>query len=196
MAMRTFDHLYGTYEEAVEVVAELNRMGIPPDAINLIESDADARLPSDVADDAAQNPAIAGATLGGTVGAGIGALVGVDAISMPFVSPLAAGGWLLPCAVLAVVGAVLGGAVGAVTRLGVTNRRAHSLAAGLQRGDHLVMVRADDAYGPRIEAVMQAPHRTGNQAAPAHTEAVAVEPSFIAQQSPAPLLAEHSFHHE
>ena len=196
MAMRTFDHLYGTYEEAVEVVAELNRMGIPPDAINLIESDADARLPPDVTDDAAQSPAVAGATLGGTVGAGIGALVGVDAISMPFVSQLAASGWLVPCLALGVAGAVVGGLVGAVTRLGVTNRRAHSLASGLQRGEHLVMVRANDAYGARIEAVMQAPHRTGNQAAAALFEDEFTHRLTLVEDPVAAPLEGHGVRHE
>ncbi len=49
MALRTIDHFYRTYAEAVQVVADLTAEGVPAADINLIESESDPRLPAEVA---------------------------------------------------------------------------------------------------------------------------------------------------
>ena len=69
-------------------------------------------------------------------------------------------GWLVCLITLAGVGAVLGAAIGAVTKVGVTNRRAHTIAEGLNRGQHLVVVQTDDLMAPQVEAILMQP-RTG-----------------------------------
>ena len=157
MTQRTIDHFYPTYVEAVEVVADLTAAGISATDVSLIESETDARLPQDVATDTAQNPAVTGATLGAAIGAGIGALDGVGAIAIPFTDPLVATGWVLPCVVFAIVLGIVGAIVGAVTRLGVRNKEAHTIASQLQRGQHLVMVRVEEVNVPTVEAILNRP---------------------------------------
>ena len=155
MAQRTIDHFYRTYVEAVQVVADLTAEGVPPAEISLIESEADPRLPSEVADDSAQNPAGTGATMGAAIGGGIGALDGVGAIAIPYTEPLVQTGWVVPTLVFAGIGAIIGALLGAVTKVGVTNRKAHVLAEGLNRGQYLVLVRVDETAAAHVEAIMQ-----------------------------------------
>ena len=161
MALVTIDHFYRTYAEAVQVVADLTAEGVPATDINLIESEFDARLPAEVTRDTAQSPAGTGATLGAVIGGGLGALAGVGAINVPLLDPLVQLGFMAPFATLAAIGAVVGAILGALTRLGVTNRDAHAMAGRLARGEHLVVVRIDDAYAGQIEAVLNRPHPTG-----------------------------------
>ncbi len=77
-------------------VADLQNAGVPPTDIDLIESEADARLPTDVVEDAAQPPAVAGATIGGGLGGALGVLIGIGSISAPFLGPVVRTGWVLP----------------------------------------------------------------------------------------------------
>jgi hypothetical protein len=157
MSQRTIDHFYRTYDEAVLVVADLTAIGVPAADVSLIESESDPRLPSEVADDAAQNPAGTGATMGAVIGGGIGVLDGVGAITIPYTEGLVQTGWVLPMLAFAGVGAIIGAVLGAVTRVGVTNRKAHVLASGLQRGQYLVVVQVDEAYAAQVEVVLNQP---------------------------------------
>jgi hypothetical protein len=140
MAVRMVSRFYVNYADAVQAVADLTAAGISDADISVIESEDDARLPKDVANDAAQPPASTGAKLGAGVGGGIGVLFGVGAISIPLFDPIVHLGWLAPT----VIGAVLG----------VTSRQAHSFAEGLQRGEHLVMVRADESRVVEVETIL------------------------------------------
>ena len=155
MAQRTVNHLYPTYADAVQAVADLTTLGVPVDDISLVESETDARLPQDVVLDSARNPVGAGATLGAAVGAGLGALQGIGAIALPYMDQLLLAGWFVTCLTLAGAGAVIGSLVGMVSSLGIRNKPAHSLATALQRGEHLVMVaRVDERAVPQVEAAL------------------------------------------
>jgi hypothetical protein len=170
MALRMVSRFYLTYSDAVQAVADLVSAGVSDADISLIESEDDARLPPDVAKDAAQSPAVAGATLGAGIGGGLGALVGVGAINFTALDPIAQLGWLAPTVIGALIGAVIGAGVGAVTKMGVVNRQAHTFAAGLQRGEHLVMVRIDESRVPQIDAILARTHRGAPPAALPPTE--------------------------
>lgn len=183
MAQRTIDHFYTTYAEAVQVVADLSAEGLSADDISLIESQTDPRLPSEVGEDAAQNPAGRGATLGTAIGGGIGALDGVGAITIPFTDPLVQAGWIVPTLVFAGVGAVLGAILGAVTKFGVTNRKAHVIAEGLTRGQHLVVVRVDDRYVGQVEAIMNRPRAAANLPDPAYDEEYVDDNRTVAEEA-------------
>ncbi len=183
MAVRTIDHFYRTYEEAVQVVADLAAHGVPASDINLIESESDARLPAEVSQDAAQAPAGTGATLGAVIGGGIGALAGVGAITLPYIDPLLQTGWVLPTVTFAGIGALLGALFGAVTKVGVTNRKAHVIAEGLTRGEHLVVVRVDEQIAAQIEAVMDRPRATGPLPEPAFDLRYAPDTRSIGEQT-------------
>lgn len=157
MAVRMVSRFYLTYSDAVQAVADLVAAGVPDTDISLIESEGDARLPPDVATDDAQSPASTGAKLGAGIGGGFGMLVGVGAVGIPGVD-VDVIGWFPPILAGVVIGALLGAGIGKVTRLGVTNRQAHSFAEGLQRGEILVMVRVEEAHVPQIEEIMARNH--------------------------------------
>ena len=95
---------------------------------------------------------------------GVGVLFGVGAVSIPLFDPVVQLGWVLPTIICSLLGSGLGAVFGIATRLGVTNQQAHSFAEGLQRGEYLVMVRADESRVGYIEQVMartQAPRMPG-----------------------------------
>ena len=154
MAARMVSRFFVTYPDAAQAVADLTAAGIPAADISLIQSEEDARLPPDVALDAAQAPAVTGATLGAGIGGGIGVLFGVGAIAIPVFDPVVQFGWLAPTLIGALLGAGAGALFGIATRLGVTNQQAHAFAEGLQRGEYLVMVRADESRAGSIQQVM------------------------------------------
>jgi hypothetical protein len=158
MALRMVSRFYLSYSDAVQAVADLVAAGVPDSDISLIESEDDARLPPEVAQDTAQAPAVAGATLGVGIGGGLGVLVGVGAIAFPLLDPIVELGWVVPTVIGALIGAAIGALVGVVTKMGVINRQAHSFASGLQRGEHLVMVRIDETRVPQIEAILARTH--------------------------------------
>lgn len=168
MAQRTINHFYRTYAEAVQVMADLTNYGIPASEINVIESEADPRLPPEVAAAGAQNPAGTGATLGTVIGGGLGALAGIGAITLPYADPLLVTGWVVPTLVFAGIGAAIGALVGTVLRLGATGRKAHAIAAELSRGKQLVVVHVDEAYAAHVEQIMIQPRAPGPLPEPAY----------------------------
>jgi hypothetical protein len=158
MAQRTINRFYSTYVEAVQVVADLTDAGVPSSDISLIESEDDARLPADVSAETAQNPVVTGLTLGLAIGGGLGALDGIGAITIPFTEPLTQPGWVVPCIAFAVAGAILGAIIGKVVAMGKGGNQSRTLAAGLQRGEHLVMVRVEELDLPQVEVIMSRTH--------------------------------------
>ena len=134
MAARMVSRFFVTYPDAAQAVADLTAAGIPDVDISLIQSEEDARLPPDVAMDAAQAPAVTGAKLGAGIGGGIGVLFGVGAVSIPLFDPVVQLGWVLPTIICALLGAAAGAVFGVATRLGVTNQQAHSLRRGPAAG--------------------------------------------------------------
>ena len=99
-------------EDARRAVAELRSAGIPEDAISLVGRPDDA----DHADDGPSKAGIAGAVAGGGVA---GALLGVAALAIPGVGPLAAAGAIAASAVptAAGVGAAVGATGGAIAKM-------------------------------------------------------------------------------
>lgn len=172
MAVRVVSRFYLTFPDAVQAVADLTVSGVREADISLIESEDDARLPPEVSADSAQSPAASGATLGGGIGGGLGVLIGVGAIDFPVLEPIASLGWLLPTIIGTVIGAAIGAALGIVTRFGIVNRQAHSFASGLQRGEHLVMVRVDETAVAKTEAILANTHRQAAVEAPLPPHAV------------------------
>ena len=158
MAQRTIDRFYPTYAEAVQVVADLTAAGISQANVSLIESETDARLPRDIAADRVQNPIVTGVTFGAALGGGIGALDGVNAITIPYTEQLVATGWVLPCVAFAVVFAIVGAVIGAIAKLAVKDSASQAIASRLQRGQQMVLVRADESELALIQGIMDRKH--------------------------------------
>jgi len=97
---------------------------------------------------------------GGAVVGGLGGLlIGVGALLIPGVGPvLAAGtlGGILGAATAATgMGAAVGGLLGALTSLGISEEEAHVYAEGVKRGGVLVVVQAEEEKAPLASEIMQ-----------------------------------------
>jgi hypothetical protein len=135
-------------EEARRAVTELRSAGIPEDAISLVgrpdeTSDTDA-------DDGASKGSVVGAVAGGGVA---GALLGVAALAIPGVGPLAAAGAIAASAIptAAGVGAAAGATAGAIARMlgdhEVEGRDAEYYEEHINRGGVFVSVDTRRAEG-------------------------------------------------
>jgi hypothetical protein len=168
MAVRTFTHLYDSYDEAVQTVQALEGAGVPHDDISLVANNADSR--SQAADtagtaigtgtgtgtgtDAEPSRAGTGATVGTLIGGGAGLLAGIGALAIPGVGPVVAAGWLVATLTGAGLGASGGGLLGSLVHAGVPEEHAHTYAEGVRRGGTLVTVRADESQAGPVQAIL------------------------------------------
>jgi len=103
-------------EQARSAVGELRSSGVPEDAISIVGRPDEGDLQSAGNDDDASKGSIVGAIAGGGVA---GAILGVAALAIPGVGPLAAAGAIAASAVptAAGVGAAVGATGGAIARM-------------------------------------------------------------------------------
>jgi hypothetical protein len=157
MAAPTITRLYDSYDEAAQVVRDLEAAGVPHDDISVVGSrhggaPGGARAGEE---DTGAGTGI-GATLGTVLGGGAGLLTAIGALAIPGVGPIVAAGWLVAALTGAGVGAAAGGLLGSLTNAGVNEADAEVYAEGVRRGGTLVTVRADEAQAVDIEQVMDA----------------------------------------
>lgn len=162
MTIKTFTHLYDTYDQAAAVVSKLEAAGVPHSDISLVGSNHDNRVATTpttatgttdpVVD--TETKAGTGASVGTLLGGGAGLLAGIGALAIPGVGPLVAAGWLVATLTGAGAGAAAGGLLGSLTGAGVHEKDAHVYAEGVRRGGTLVTVRANDASTTKIESIL------------------------------------------
>ncbi len=151
MAIRTITHLYDSYDDAAQVVSDLEAAGIPHRDISLVASKArDTTRTTDTATGAGT-----GAGIGAALGGGAGLLAGLGALAIPGVGPVVAAGWLVAALAGAGVGGAAGGLIGSLTGAGVSEDEAHVYAEGVRRGGSLVTVRVDENLAGTVETIMQ-----------------------------------------
>ena len=141
--------LFDTYAEASRAVEALKHAGIPEADISIVansESYVDQN-------GGTEGEAGTGAGIGGSVGAGVGLLAGLGMLAIPGLGPVVAAGWLASTAVVAAVGAVAGGVIGALVDSGVPEGDARFYAESIRRGATLVTVRTEEPY--HIEAILR-----------------------------------------
>jgi len=161
--MRTITGLFDTYDEAQDVVGELEATGVLSSDISLIANNSTGwydhgdREDDDSSD--AGEGAAAGAGVGAVIGGAGGLLAGLGLMAIPGVGPVVAAGWLASTALGAAAGAaaggVTGGILGALTDSGVPERDAHVYAEGVRRGGTLVTARVDDELAHEAERIME-----------------------------------------
>ena len=143
MTTRTITHLYDSYADATQVVADLEAAGIPRDDISLVGRQGET-----------ENRAGTGAGVGAVLGGGVGLLAGIGSLAIPGVGPVVAAGWLVATLAGAVVGGGAGGIVGSLVHTGVSDEEAQVYAEGVRRGGSLVTVRADEIRAVEAERIM------------------------------------------
>jgi hypothetical protein len=161
--------------EAERAVGELRAAGIPDSAISILGSPDVGGDVTDEDDDGAGKASVAGAIAAGGVG---GALLGVAALAIPGVGPLAAAGAIAASAIptAAGVGAAVGATGGAITRMltdhDVARQDAEYYEEHIQRGGVFVSVNAADSAADREVAREILQRFGGHSASSPRVEAV------------------------
>ena len=142
--------IFDDREQARSAVAELRSSGVPEEAISIVGSPDEDNAGFADENDGASKGSVAGAVAGGGVA---GALLGVAALAIPGVGPLAAAGAIAASAVptAAGVGAAVGATGGAIARMLSDHEIDHEDAAyyeeRIERGGVFVSVDTRRAEG-------------------------------------------------
>jgi hypothetical protein len=154
---------FDSFEEAHQVLRELQQNGFANEDISIIANNAtgkygpEGQLPRDAPatmSDTGANAAT-GAAAGGVLGGAAGLVVGLMGLAIPGVGPIVAAGPLAAALAGAGVGAIAGGLIGGLTGAGVPEDEAHVYAEAVRRGGALVTVRADEGRAEDAAAIMR-----------------------------------------
>lgn len=140
--MRTFSKVYDNYQQAENVVRDLETAGVPSGDISIManKSATDTYVSRDETSAAAS-----GAGIGAAVGGGAGLLAGLGLLAIPGLGPVVAAGWFAPAAVGALAGTTTGGIIGALVDIGTPEHDAQVYSEAVRRGGTLVTVRTSHA---------------------------------------------------
>lgn len=158
---------FDSFNEAQEVLRELQQLGFSRDDISVIANNAtgqysstyaseaqlSADAPSAISDTGASTAT--GAAAGGVLGGAAGLVVGLMGLAIPGIGPIVAAGPIAAALAGAGVGAVAGGLIGGLTGVGVSEDDASYYAESVRRGGALVTVRADDARADEAANLMR-----------------------------------------
>lgn len=146
--------------QAQEVVTDLRENRFDKDSINLIgshleEGTVETQDTKDIKKKDAARGAATGAGAGAAIGGLAGFVAGLTALTIPGIGPLVAMGPLAATLAGGGVGAVAGGIVGALTKMGVPEKDAQYYHEGIRRGGVLVTVAAPDDRAEVAASIME-----------------------------------------
>jgi hypothetical protein len=167
MSERIASAVFDSREEAERALTELRSAGIKEDSISIIgrhgeQSDTSGGIDED---DDGDGPNASGGAKGAIGGAIAGGLLGVAALAIPGVGPLAAAGAIasgaIPgaAAIGAGVGAVAGGLTGMLTNHGVDEEDAAYYEQHIKKGGYFLSV--DQNSGVPLETAREILFRNG-----------------------------------
>lgn len=139
--MKTITRVYDTYQQAQQLVNDLEEAGISSANISII---ANKHVSNEHQDVEPSSGAASGAGLGAAVGGGAGLLAGLGLLAIPGLGPVVAAGWLAATALGAAGGAAAGGIIGLLVGTGVNEADAHVYSEAIRRGGTMVTVRYDE----------------------------------------------------
>jgi hypothetical protein len=154
---------FDNFEEAQQVMRELQQGGFPQSDISIIANNVtgqygtEGQLPADAPATLSDtgSGAATGAAAGGLLGGAAGLIVGLMGLAIPGIGPIVAAGPLAATLAGAGAGALAGGLIGGLTGAGVPEEEAHVYAEAVRRGGALVTVRADGARAEDAAAIMR-----------------------------------------
>jgi len=158
---------FDSFEEAQDVLRDLQQKGFSRDDISVIANDArgqysqhdgtEGQLPRDAPGTLSDTGAgsATGAAAGGVLGGAAGLVVGLMGLAIPGIGPIVAAGPIAAALAGAGVGAVAGGLIGGLTGVGVSEDDASYYAESVRRGGALVTVRADDSRADEAASAMR-----------------------------------------
>jgi len=151
--------LFGKFGDADRAIRGLKERGFSRDDISVL---AKKQVMDEYAqgkaglEEVAESTAV-GALTGGMAGGLLGILVSVGAIAIPGLGPAVAAGTLASSLGItaggAGLGTAVGGILGAMTRLGVSEDEAHVYAEGIQRGGVFLAVETEPERVPEVRQV-------------------------------------------
>ncbi len=153
---------FDSFEEAQDVLRDLQQRGFSRDDISVIANNVTGRYSSEsagvgqsrgVSDTGASTAT--GAAAGGVLGGAAGLVVGLMGLAIPGIGPIVAAGPIAAALAGAGVGAIAGGLIGGLTGVGVSEDDAAYYAESVRRGGALVTVRADDSRADEAASVMR-----------------------------------------
>ena len=157
---------FDSFEEAQEVLRDMQQRGFSRDDISVIANNATGKYSSQsagvtstrsdastVSDTGASTAT--GAAAGGVLGGAAGLVVGLMGLAIPGIGPIVAAGPIAAALAGAGVGAVAGGLIGGLTGVGVSEDDASYYAESVRRGGALVTVRAEDSRADEAASVMR-----------------------------------------
>ena len=165
MIDRIVSAVFDSREEAERAISELRSAGVNESALSVIGRHGEEGRDGD--DDGVNK---SGAVKGALAGAGIGGLLGVAALAIPGVGPLAAAGSIAASAVPeaaaigAAVGATEGGLSGLLTEHGVSDEDASYYEDRINQGGIFVSVNTEDA-GVSSETALEILYAHGGHSA-------------------------------
>jgi hypothetical protein len=170
MNERIASAVFDSRREAERALAELRSAGIPDDAISIIgrsESGDGSGMSEGHDGDGVNKSGVVKGAIGGAVG---GTLLGIAALAIPGVGPLAAAGAIAASAVPeaagigAAIGATAGGLSGLLSKEGVSDDDAKYYEGLINDGGYFVGVHADRA-GTSFEGARDILFRNGGRSA-------------------------------
>lgn len=145
---KTVVGLFGSYEEADEVVRDLRAGGFASGDISILANTAKAEQGSDGEETTNLSTGIgAGAAIGGIAGL----ILGIGALAIPGIGPIIAAGPIAAALTGAGIGAAAGGLLGTLSHMGVPEDEANFYAEGIRHGGALVAVHAAEG---RVQAAL------------------------------------------
>ena len=154
-------YVMGLFDDDVHADRALDSLrarAVKPDDISIAVREHD-RFVARRADDDDANRTAAGMAGGATLGGVAGLLVGIGALAIPGIGPVLAAGPLAAglggAALGAGLGAAAGGFLGALSDIGLDNDDAQAYAESVASGSLLMVVGADAARAPEIEAALR-----------------------------------------
>jgi len=168
MNERIASAVFDSREEAERAISELRSAGVNESAISIVGRHGEESTDGSDGDDDGANKS--GAVKGALAGAGLGGLLGVAALAIPGVGPIAAAGAIAAgavpeaAAIGAAVGATAGGLTGLFTKHGVDEDDARYYEDRVKQGGYFVGVHADNAGVP-LETAREILFRSGGHSA-------------------------------
>jgi len=168
MSERIASAVFDSREEAERALTELRSAGVSEDSISIIGRHGEQNDTSEGIDDDDVNKS--GAAKGAIGGAVAGGLLGIAALAIPGVGPLAAAGAIAASAVPeaaaigAGVGALAGGLTGLLTKHGVSDDDASYYEERIKSGGYFLSVDGDTA-GVSAEQAREILYRNGGHSA-------------------------------
>jgi hypothetical protein len=168
MNQRIASAVFDSRDEAERAISELRSAGVNESAISIVGRHGEESTDGSDGDDDGVNKS--GAIKGALAGAGLGGLLGVAALAIPGVGPLAAAGAIAAsaapeaAAIGAAVGATAGGLSGLFAKEGVDDDDARYYEDRVKQGGYFVGVRAEDAGVP-LDTALDILYRNGGHSA-------------------------------